>query len=80
MASRPRGEGASATFKDTYRNLMATRECVIQSVTYAIVRQVSLASAEYPPEVDEFEKSGLTPVASDLVRAARVKESPFQME
>jgi hypothetical protein len=45
-----------------------------------MVEQVSLASAEYAPDVDEFIKSGLTPVDSDIVKPKRVKESPFQME
>ena len=27
-------------------------------VTYAMVQQMSLASTEYPPEVNEFEKAG----------------------
>lgn len=66
--------------KDTYRNLIATKECVIQAVTYAMVQQVNLASSEYPSDVDEFIKSGLTPLPSDLVRPPRVAESPFQME
>lgn len=68
------------TVKDTYNNLIATGECVIQSVTYAMVQQVSLASTEYESDVDEFVKSGLTPVPSDIVKPPRVKESPFQME
>lgn len=66
--------------KDTYSNLLATGECVISAVTYAMVQQVSLASTEYPSDVNEFEKSGLTAVPSDLVAPPRVKESPFQME
>jgi len=68
------------TTKDTLNNLVATGECVIQAVTYAMVHQVSLASTEYPPGTDEFKKSGLTPEPSDLVKPPRVKESPFQME
>jgi flavin reductase (DIM6/NTAB) family NADH-FMN oxidoreductase RutF len=66
--------------KDTYNNLMATKECVIQAVTYDMVEQVSLSSTEYDTGVDEFIKSGLTPIDSYLVKAKRVKESPFQME
>lgn len=66
--------------KDTYHNLNATGECVIQAVTYAMVQQVSLASSEYSSDVDEFVKTGLTPLPSDLVRPPRVAESPFQME
>ena len=36
---------------------------------------MNLCSGEYPPDVDEFELSGLTPVPSDLVKPARVKEA-----
>lgn len=68
------------TVKDTYSNLIATKECVIQAVTYAMVQQVSLASTEYPTGTDEFIKSGLTPIPSDIVKPPRVAESPFQME
>lgn len=66
--------------KDTYNNLIATRECVIQAVTYSMVQQVSLASTEYPTGVDEFLKSGLTPIPSEIVKPPRVAESPYQME
>ncbi len=45
-----------------------------------MVEQVSLSSTEYPPDTDEFIKSGLTPIDSDIVKPKRVKESPFQME
>jgi flavin reductase (DIM6/NTAB) family NADH-FMN oxidoreductase RutF len=72
--------GRDASLKDTYNNLVDTEECVIQAVTHSMVEQISLASTEYPPGIDEFVKSGLTPINSDLVRPKRVKESPFQME
>lgn len=80
VAFSPSRRGRDATLKDTYNNLIATKECVIQVVTHSMVEMVSLASAEFPPEYDEFTKSGLTPVDSDLVKPKRVKESPFQME
>ncbi len=66
--------------KDTYYNLERTRECTVQVVTFDMVEQASLASTEYDPGIDEFVKSGLTPVKSDLVAPPRVKESPVQME
>lgn len=72
--------GRDGTFKDTYNNIMATKECVIQAVTYDMVHQVSLASTEYDTGVDEFVKAGLTPVASDLIKPPRVKESPYHLE
>lgn len=68
------------TTKDTLHNVEATRECVINVVPFSIVRQMALCSTEYPPEVNEFEQAGLTPVPADLVRPARVKESPVQLE
>jgi flavin reductase (DIM6/NTAB) family NADH-FMN oxidoreductase RutF len=68
------------TAKDTYHNVMATRECVINMVSYDMTHQMSLASAEYPAEVDEFVKAGFTPLASEVVGAPRVAESPVQME
>ncbi len=68
------------TTKDTLHNVQATGEVVVNVVNYAIVRQMSIASIQYPSEVSEFEKSGLTPIASDLVKPFRVKESPVQME
>lgn len=80
VAFSPSRRGRDASLKDTYNNLMETGEVVIQVVTYSMVEQVSLASAEYPSDIDEFLKAGLTPVASDLVKPKRVKESPFQME
>lgn len=80
IAFSPSRRGKDATFKDTYNNLVETRECVVQAVTYSMVEQISLASAEFGSNVDEFVKSGLTPINSDVVKPKRVKESPFQME
>jgi len=80
VAFSPSRRGKDSTLKDTYNNLIEIKECVIQVVTHSMVEQVSLASAEFPLDVDEFIKSGLTPIDSDLVKPKRVKESPFQME
>ena len=68
------------TVKHTLTNVGATREVVINVVNYAIVQQASLSSTEYPDGVNEFLKSGLTMLPSDLVKPYRVKESPVQFE
>lgn len=68
------------TTKDTLENVRETREVVINVVTHDIVRQMAVASSQFPRGVDEFVKSGLTPVPSDLVRPPRVKESPINLE
>jgi len=68
------------TIKHTLENIQATKEVVINVVNYAMVQQASLSSCEYPKGVSEFEKAGFTPLASDIVKPFRVKESPVQLE
>ncbi|WP_405370228.1 flavin reductase family protein [Nonlabens sp. Asnod2-A12] len=68
------------TVKHTLLNAKATGEVVINIVNYDIVQQMSLSSTEYAEGVNEFEKSGLTEVKSDLVTPPRVAESPVQFE
>jgi len=80
IAFSPSRRGRDGSFKDTYLNLFETKECVVQAVTFNMVEQVSLASTEFENGIDEFVKSGLTPIQSDLIKPKRVKESPFQME
>jgi flavin reductase (DIM6/NTAB) family NADH-FMN oxidoreductase RutF len=66
--------------KDTFRNILATGEFVVNIVSEEFAEQMNQCSAEVPPEVDEFALSRLTPVASELVIPPRVAESRVQME
>ncbi|WP_047549978.1 flavin reductase family protein [Psychroserpens sp. Hel_I_66] len=68
------------TTKHTLENVKATKEVVINVVNYDIVQQMSLSSTEYNQGVNEFEKAGLTMLASEIVKPFRVAESPVQME
>ncbi len=68
------------TTKDTLHNIQLNQEVVVNVVNYDIVRQMALASISYPAEVDEFKKSGLTPIPSDLIKPFRIKESPAHFE
>ncbi len=68
------------TTKHTLENILITKEVVINIVNYDMVQQMSLSSTEYPDGVNEFIKSGLTEVASDIVRPPRVQEAPVQFE
>lgn len=68
------------TTKDTLHNALREQEVVVNVVNYDLVQQVNLSSAEYPSHVDEFVKSGLTPVPSELVAPPRVAESPVSLE
>lgn len=76
----PARRGRDNTTKHTYENVKEVKEVVINVVTHDIVEQMSLSSTEYAKGVDEFEKAGLTPVASETIKPFRVKESPVQFE
>jgi flavin reductase (DIM6/NTAB) family NADH-FMN oxidoreductase RutF len=76
----PARSGRTNTTKDTYNNVKILPEVVINVVNFELVHQMSLASSPYPSSVDEFVKSGLTPVASECVQPHRIKESPVQFE
>lgn len=66
--------------KHTLENIREVDEVVINIVNYNMVQQTSLASCDFPKGTDEFIKSGLTPVASQLVKPPRVEESPVSFE
>ena len=66
--------------KDSLANIRETGEAVVNLVNYNMARQMALTGLEYPKGVNEFEKSGLTPIPSERVQPPRVKESPVQFE
>jgi flavin reductase (DIM6/NTAB) family NADH-FMN oxidoreductase RutF len=66
--------------KDTLRNILETHEFVVNIVSEDFADKMNACSAAVPPEVDEFELSGLTPLASEVVKPARVAESRVHME
>ena len=68
------------TTKHTLDNVLDNMEVVINVVNYNMVQQMSLASTEYGEGENEFIKSGLTMLPSDLVKPFRVAESPVQFE
>ena len=76
----PSRSGRTGQHKDTFNNVQKVKQVVINLVNYKMVEQMSLASSPYPPETDEFVKSGLTPLMSELIKPFRVKEAPVQME
>jgi flavin reductase (DIM6/NTAB) family NADH-FMN oxidoreductase RutF len=76
----PARSGRTGETKNTFDNVKETKEVVINVVNYDIVQQMSLSSSPYAKDVDEFVKSGLTPIASETIKPFRVKESPVQFE
>jgi len=71
---------ADGTYKDTILNLRVVPECVVNVVSLGVREAMNDTSYNYPPEINEFEAAGLTPLPSRFVRPPRVGESPVQME
>lgn len=66
--------------KHTLLNIQDVPEVVINVVNYAMVEQMSLASADYERGINEFVKAGFGPIASEKVRPPRVAQSPATFE
>jgi flavin reductase (DIM6/NTAB) family NADH-FMN oxidoreductase RutF len=71
---------SSGRAKDTFKNLMETGECVINTVSEDMVEAMVATSIDAPAGVSEWEISGLTEAPSSTVAASRVKESVFSIE
>jgi flavin reductase (DIM6/NTAB) family NADH-FMN oxidoreductase RutF len=80
MIFSPARRGTDSSTKHTYENAKQVNEAVINIVDYNMVHQMVLTSANFPEGVSEFEKAGFTPIASEVVKPMRVKESPVQFE
>nr|WP_294937503.1 flavin reductase family protein [uncultured Flavobacterium sp.] len=68
------------TNKDTLNNVLATKQFVVNMVVEDNVEKMNTTSQAVPPDVNEFELAGLTPIPSTKVKPPRVKESPIHME
>jgi flavin reductase (DIM6/NTAB) family NADH-FMN oxidoreductase RutF len=67
-------------FKDTVKNILREKEFVLNFCNEDNYAKVNLASTELPFGEDEFKFAGLTPMASEVVKACRLKESPIHYE
>ena len=66
--------------KDTWLNILETKECTISAVSHEIVQKMNLTAGPYDPSVDEFEVAGFTKRPSVIVAPPSVAESPYSME
>lgn len=66
--------------KDTLKNIWFTNDFVINLVDESMAEAMNKASADFPPEVDEFEATGLTPAQADTVKSPLVAESSASLE
>ncbi|MEQ8317887.1 MAG: flavin reductase family protein [Phycisphaerales bacterium] len=84
LAFCPASDGAGKD-KDTLKNCLPERdggtgEFVVNVVTEAIARQMAACAEPLPHGESEFELSGLTPIASSVVKPPRVAECPAAFE
>ena len=66
--------------KDTLRNIRHHGEFVINTVSADLGLHMSGSAVDLPPDVSEFEATGLTPVPSVAVQPMRVAEAPAHLE
>lgn len=66
--------------EDTYRNIEEIGDFVYNIVLQDYAQPMVDTSANWVPEVDEFEKAGLRAVPSTVVTSPRVAESPVSLE
>ena len=66
--------------KDTLTNLRQTQEFVINMVSVELANAMHTTSINFPPDVDEFVRAGVTPAACTVVAVPRVAEASISME
>jgi flavin reductase (DIM6/NTAB) family NADH-FMN oxidoreductase RutF len=76
----PARRGWDGQEKDTLINIRNTKEFVVNIVSEPFAEKMVLCSTDFDSDVDEFEMSGLTPIASQKVAPPRVGESKVSFE
>jgi len=66
--------------KDTLTNLRESQEFVINIVSVALGNAMHETAYNHPPEVDEFERAGVTPAPCVVINTPRVAEAKISME
>lgn len=66
--------------KDTLGNIRQNGEFAVNIVSEDIAEQMVACSTDYPPDVDEFQVSGLTQAPCQRIRPPRVAQSRISFE
>ena len=73
----PRKDGA---MKHSLKNIRRTREFVVNLVDEATANAMHVSSYEFPEDVSEFKKAGLTTARAKLVKHPRIAEAAACLE
>lgn len=66
--------------KDTLTNLRETQEFVINMVSVSLANAMFETAVNHAPDVNEFERAGVTPADSSSIKVPRVAEAKISME
>jgi flavin reductase (DIM6/NTAB) family NADH-FMN oxidoreductase RutF len=66
--------------KDSLRNVLETREFVVNLVPYELRETANRTATDYPPDVSEFDAVGVRREPSVAVKPWRVADSPAVLE
>lgn len=66
--------------KDSLRNVLETREFVVNTVTREMASGMNATSFDFEEGFNEWVVSGFDPLPSEVVKPARVAQSPVQFE
>jgi flavin reductase (DIM6/NTAB) family NADH-FMN oxidoreductase RutF len=66
--------------KDSLRNIQATGEFVVNLAPAHLMAEVNASGTSFPPEVSEFDATGLIREPSTTIAVPRVKASPVALE
>ena len=66
--------------RDTYKNILETKEFVVAVPTPDLVKEIDITARSFSRDVSEFEKAGLTPIKSKVVKPFSVKECQANIE
>jgi flavin reductase (DIM6/NTAB) family NADH-FMN oxidoreductase RutF len=66
--------------KDTVINIEHNGQFVVNMVPFSLAEPMNLTSAEFDPDVNEFEVSGMTAIPSERISPPRVAQSPIAFE
>ncbi|KAM7195695.1 hypothetical protein V8F33_006544 [Rhypophila sp. PSN 637] len=76
------GAASNPSCKDSLRNMVESKECVINIISEGIIEAANSTSINAPYGVSEWDVSGLTPVydCETVTNLPRVKEAVFSIE
>lgn len=80
IAFCPARRGKNGEMKDTLINIRDTGVFALNIVSESFAQAMVTTANEFPPEISEFDESGLTPVQCEKIDVMRVKESKISFE